>query len=68
MNRKFVSVLRCPEPECHGDVEITDEEQSYNGYVNKGTLTCTNCERDYRIRDGTPIMMASELDDGAEIN
>ena len=67
MNEKFTSVLRCPEPDCNGDLEITERETTINGEVINGKLTCLNCEREHRIRDGFPILIAEEIDDENEL-
>ena len=67
MNEKFTSVLRCPEPDCNGDLEITNRETTINGEVIEGTLTCLNCERNHRIRDGFPILLAEDIDDENEL-
>lgn len=67
MNEKFTSVLRCPEPDCHGDLEVTERTTTINGEVIEGTLTCQTCDRDHRIRDGFPILLAEEIDDENEL-
>jgi len=67
MNEKFTTVLRCPEPDCNGELEITNRETTINGEVIEGTLTCLNCERNHRIRDGFPILLAEEIDDENEL-
>ncbi|QLC34049.1 hypothetical protein EFA46_007475 [Halarchaeum sp. CBA1220] len=63
MHEKFTSVLRCPEPDCNGDLEITERTTTINGEVIDGTLTCLDCGRDHRIRDGFPILLAEQIDD-----
>lgn len=53
MKRDILEILRCPV--CLGElnlkVEIEREE------IIKGTLTCKNCGRVYRIEDGIPMML-----------
>ena len=67
MNEKFINVLRCPEPDCNGDLEITERTTTINGEVINGSLTCLKCERDHRIQDGFPILLAEEIDDENEL-
>lgn len=67
MHEKFIPVLRCPEPDCQGDLEITNRETTINGEVINGTLTCLDCDQKYRIRDGFPILLAEKIDDGNEL-
>lgn len=67
MNPKFASVIRCPEEDCHGDVEITEEINVYGGQIEKGTLECQSCAKEYRIRDGFPILLPESLDDDADL-
>jgi uncharacterized protein YbaR (Trm112 family) len=67
MNEKFTSVLRCPEPDCNGDLKITKRKKTINGEVINGILTCLNCEQEHRIRDGFPILLAEEIDDENEL-
>jgi uncharacterized protein YbaR (Trm112 family) len=68
MDTKFISVLKCPEPDCNGDLEIHEKEEVYRGEVMKGKLNCQSCDREYRIKDGFPILLAKELDDESELN
>jgi uncharacterized protein YbaR (Trm112 family) len=63
MHEKFTSALRCPEPDCNGDLTVTERTTTINGEVIDGTLTCQTCERDYRIRDGFPVLLAEQIDD-----
>jgi uncharacterized protein YbaR (Trm112 family) len=67
MNEKFTSFLQCPEPDCHGGLEITERKTTINGDVTNGTLTCLQCDRTHRIRDGFPILLAEEIDDENEL-
>lgn len=67
MNEKFTSVLQCPEPDCAGDLEITERTTTVDGEVVDGTLTCRACGRDHAIRDGFPILLAEEIDDENEL-
>lgn len=66
MNTKFQSILRCPETDCEGEIEITDKIEEYAGQIIKGTLECKSCNNEYRIRDGFPILLPKSLDDEAE--
>lgn len=66
MNSKFQSILRCPETNCHGDVEITERIEEHAGQIVNGTITCQSCGKEYRIRDGFPILLPESLDDEAE--
>lgn len=65
MNPKFQSVIRCPEPDCHGDIEITERTEEHAGQVVEGTMECQCCGKEYRIRDGFPILLPESLDDEA---
>lgn len=67
MNEKFTNVLRCPEPDCNGDLEITERITIINGDVIKGILKCLKCSREHRIRDGFPILLAEQIDDENEL-
>lgn len=67
MHEKFTSVLRCPEPDCNGDLTITERTTTINGEVIDGTLTCQTCGRDHRIRDGFPVLLAKQIDDENEL-
>jgi len=67
MNKKFLSVIRCPEPECTGSLEVTKEKKSYNGQVIDGTLKCQSCGKTHRIMDGFPILLAEQLDDNSNL-
>jgi uncharacterized protein YbaR (Trm112 family) len=67
MNEKFINILRCPEPDCNGSLKITERETTIKGEVINGTLTCLNCERNHRITDGFPILLAEEIDDENEL-
>lgn len=67
MNRKFLEVLRCPEPDCNGSIEILQEEETYNGHIEKGKLLCNVCNAEYRIMDGFPILLPEEMDDESQL-
>lgn len=66
MNPKFQSVLRCPEEDCHGDIEIIERAEEQAGQIVRGTMECQSCAKEYRIRDGFPILLPESLDDEAE--
>lgn len=66
MNPKFQSVLRCPETDCHSRIEITEREKEHEGQIVEGTMECQSCGKEYRIRDGFPILLPDSLDDGAD--
>lgn len=68
MNPKFISIIRCPEDDCHGDIEIKERIDVYNGQIENGTLECQACGREYRIRDGFPILLPETLDDEASLS
>lgn len=63
MNEKFITILRCPEPDCNGNLKITERTTIINGEIIEGTLTCIECIRDHPIRDGFPILLAEKIDD-----
>ena len=65
MNPKFQSIIRCPEADCHGDLEITDRKEEHANRIVKGTIICQSCGKEYRIRDGFPILLPETLDDEA---
>lgn len=66
MNPKFQSVIRCPETDCHGDIEITERTEEHAGQIVEGTMGCQSCGKEYRIRNGFPILLPESLDDEAE--
>lgn len=66
MNPKFLSIIRCPEIDCHGDLEIIERTEEHAGQIVKGTLECQSCQKKYRIRDGFPILLPDSLDDEAK--
>lgn len=66
MNPKFHSIIRCPEMDCHGGVEIIERTEEYAGQIVNGTMECQSCGKEYRIRDGFPILLPGSLDDEAE--
>jgi len=67
MLEKFTSVLRCPEPECNGELEIAERDTTINGDIIDGKLTCLKCDREHRIKDGFAILLAEKIDDGNEL-
>lgn len=67
MNEKFLSVLRCPEPDCGGRLEVAERTEAHGDRLVDGTLRCRSCERTYRVVDGFPILLAEALDDDSDL-
>jgi len=63
MNTKFIELMRCPEPDCHGDLELIEETTSVNGDIFDGFLGCQSCNAEYVIKDGFPILLPETMDD-----
>jgi len=68
MNRKFMSVMRCPEDDCNGDVEIIEESSVYKDQIIEGTIECRSCGRQYSITDGFPVMLPEVLSDESDLS
>ncbi len=50
MKRSTLELLACPA--CHGQLSL--QVQAGNGVVERGTLACASCHRDYAIEQGIP--------------
>ena len=51
IDRELVDVLACPA--CKGDVQLKDNK-----------IICLKCKRKYPIKDGIPIMLVEEAEQG----
>ena len=49
IDSKLLDILACPA--CKGDVKYDTE---------KDVIKCTNCGREYPIKDGIPVMLIEE--------
>lgn len=52
INKELLDILACPA--CKGDVEERE-----------GRVICKNCGKKYPIRDGIPIMLIDEAEEGS---
>ncbi len=51
IDKELLAILACPA--CKADVELKDEK-----------IICTKCKRRYPIKDGIPIMLIDEAEQG----
>lgn len=51
IDKELLAILACPA--CKADVELKDEK-----------IVCTKCKRKYPIKDGIPIMLIDEAEQG----
>ncbi|MEW6170103.1 MAG: Trm112 family protein [Candidatus Omnitrophota bacterium] len=51
IDKELLAILACPA--CKADVELKDEK-----------IVCTKCKRRYPIKDGIPIMLIDEAEQG----
>lgn len=51
IDKELLAILACPA--CKSDVELNDEK-----------IVCTKCKRRYPIKDGIPIMLIDEAEQG----
>ena len=49
IDNKLLDILACPA--CKGDVKHDSE---------KNVIKCSNCDREYPIKDGIPVMLIEE--------
>lgn len=68
MNRKFISVIHCPEGACNGDVEIVEESSVYKNQIIEGIIECQSCRKQYSITDGIPVMLPEVLSDESDLS
>lgn len=62
MKRSTLEILSCPI--CHGNLSL--HPQAGDGTITDGRLFCTNCQRDYQIKDGIPHFI--ELEELKDLN
>lgn len=51
IDKELLAILACPA--CKADVELKEEK-----------IVCTKCKRKYPIKDGIPIMLIDEAEQG----
>ena len=51
IDKELLEILACPA--CKAGVELKDEK-----------ILCTKCKRKYPIRDGIPVMLIEEAEEG----
>ncbi len=51
IDKELLAILACPA--CKADVELKDEK-----------IVCTKCKRRYPIKDGIPVMLIDEAEQG----
>lgn len=51
IDKELLAILACPA--CKADVELKDEK-----------IVCTKCRRRYPIKDGIPVMLIDEAEQG----
>lgn len=54
-----MDILRCPVDK--GVLELSVETEDDQGEILEGTLTCQECDHDYRIEDGIPNLLPPDL-------
>jgi uncharacterized protein YbaR (Trm112 family) len=59
MERDLMDILRCPDDK--GQLELDVDEESDDGEVLEGTLTCTECGETYPIEGGIPNLLPADL-------
>ena len=52
IDKDLLNILACPA--CKADVELVEDEW----------IACTKCKKRYPIRDGIPIMLVEEAEEG----
>ncbi len=57
MKKKYIGLLCCPY--CKGELNLKIEKEE-NDEIIEGKFTCKNCNKEYKIKDGIPIMIYSE--------
>ena len=55
MRTDLLEILRCPV--CRGELTLRSD-QTADGEVVRGLLTCTKCRETYPIEDGIPDMLS----------
>lgn len=64
MRRELFELLACPQcPSSTLTLEIAEE---LGGYIERGAITCGNCQIVYPIRDGFPVMLPLSLQQVSE--
>jgi len=53
IDKELLEILVCPD--CKADVKLDEEHQK---------IVCTGCGKRYPIRDGIPIMLIEEAEEG----
>ena len=54
MKREHIDILICPY--CHGKLELKVLKEE-NGEIMEGILKCTECGKEYEIKEGIPRML-----------
>ena len=54
MNKEHVKLLCCPS--CHSKLTLEIKKEG-NGEIIEGSLTCDNCNKEYKIKEGVPVMI-----------
>lgn len=60
MRREALNYLACPN--CGGELTLRDEERHDKDHVMAGTLACVQCQSQFSIRDGVPILLPASLE------
>jgi uncharacterized protein YbaR (Trm112 family) len=59
VDQRLLDLLACPA--CHGHVHLEPAQQAEGDHI-----VCDACGRRYPVRDGIPIMLVEEAEDGPE--
>jgi SAM-dependent methyltransferase len=60
MRREALNYLACPN--CGGELTLRGDVREENQHVMAGTLACVQCQTQFSIRDGVPVLLPASLE------